>query len=131
MAHPFIEHVNLTVSDPDRTAALMQRIFGWRERWRGPARDNGTTVHVGSDTAYVALYAAPGGETADIPWAKGAPLNHVGIVVDDLDLVEARVVDAGMRPFSHGDYDPGRRFYFLDPDGIEYEVVSYNSPRRG
>ena len=21
--------------------------------------------------------------------------------------------------------DPGRRFYFLDPDGIEYEVVSY------
>ena len=28
-------------------------------------------------------------------------------------------------PFNHGDYDPGRRFYFLDPDGIEYEVISY------
>ncbi|HET9273212.1 MAG TPA: hypothetical protein VFO09_02990 [Methyloceanibacter sp.] len=20
---------------------------------------------------------------------------------------------------------PGRRFYFLDPDGIEYEIISY------
>jgi glyoxylase I family protein len=37
------------------------------------------------------------------------------------------VVEAGLTPFSHGDYDPGRRFYFLDPDGIEYEVVSYAS----
>jgi hypothetical protein len=30
-----------------------------------------------------------------------------------------------LRPFAHADYAPGRRFYFLDPDGIEYEVVSY------
>ena len=35
------------------------------------------------------------------------------------------VVAAGLTPFSHADYEPGRRFYFLDPDGIEYEVVSY------
>ena len=32
---------------------------------------------------------------------------------------------AGLKPFNHGDYDPGRRFYFLDPDGIEYEIISY------
>ena len=31
----------------------------------------------------------------------------------------------GLTPFSHGDYEPGRRFYFFDPDGIEYEVISY------
>ena len=42
-----------------------------------------------------------------------------------LDATEARVVAAGLVPFSHGDYAPGRRFYFLDPDGIEYEVISY------
>ena len=51
--------------------------------------------------------------------------NHVGIEVDDLDATEARVVAAGLKPFRHDNYDPGRRFYFLDPDGIEYEVVSY------
>ena len=32
---------------------------------------------------------------------------------------------AGLKPFGHDNYDPGRRFYFLDPNGIEYEVVSY------
>ena len=35
------------------------------------------------------------------------------------------MAEAGLEPFSHGDYEPGRRFYFLDPDGIEYEVISY------
>ena len=62
--------------------------------------------------------------TAD-DFAKGRPLNHIGVEVDDLDGTEARVVAAGLRPFSHDNYHPGHRFYFLDPDGIEYEVVSY------
>ena len=46
-------------------------------------------------------------------------------LIDDLDAVELRVKAAGLTPFSQSDYAPGRRFYFLDPDGIEYEVVSY------
>ncbi len=125
MAHPFIEHVNITVSDPDRSAALLSAIFGWHERWRGPARDGGRTIHLGSDRAYVALYTGPDGQHADARYPKGEPLNHLGIQVDDLDSVEARVRAAGLIPFSHGDYEPGRRFYFFDPDGIEYEVVSY------
>ena len=29
MTRPFIEHVNVTVSDPERSAALMAAIFGW------------------------------------------------------------------------------------------------------
>lgn len=129
MTHPFIEHVNLTVSDPDRTAGILSAIFGWHERWRGPARDGGRTIHLGSDTAYVALYAGPGSERVRYP--KGEPLNHVGVQVDDLERVETRVRAAGLTPFSHGDYEPGRRFYFLDPDGIEYEVVSYAPARSG
>ena len=61
----------------------------------------------------------------DRGWLKGVPLNHVGIQVEDLDAVEERVVAAGLVPFSHGDYEPGRRFYFMDWDGIEFEIVSY------
>ena len=125
MTHPFIEHVNLTVSDPDRTAAILSAIFGWHERWRGPAQGGGRTIHLGSDVAYVALYTGPDGTHADARYAKGEPLNHVGVQVDDLDAVELRVKAAGLTPFSQSDYAPGRRFYFLDPDGIEYEVVSY------
>ncbi|HEV7342217.1 MAG TPA: VOC family protein [Sphingopyxis sp.] len=125
MTHPFIEHVNVTVSDPDRSAALLAAIFGWRERWRGPAHNGGPVIHLGSDSAYVALYTGPDGEHRGVAHGKGAPLNHIGVQVDVLDAIETRVIAAGLVPHSHGDYEPGRRFYFFDPDGIEYEVVSY------
>jgi catechol 2,3-dioxygenase-like lactoylglutathione lyase family enzyme len=117
-----LEHVNVTVADPGAAAKLMGDIFGWKVRWEGPALAGGRTVHVGSDDCYLALYAPAGGGPR---FPKGQPLNHIGVEVDDLDAVEARVAAAGLTPFSHGDYHPGRRFYFLDPDGIEYEVVSY------
>ncbi|MBM3620675.1 MAG: VOC family protein [Alphaproteobacteria bacterium] len=125
MPGPRIEHVNITVTDPERTARLMESLFGWHVRWRGPARDGGRTVHVGDDGQYLALYTGRDARYTADDFAKGRPLNHVGVEVDDLDAVEARVVAAGLTPFSHDSYDPGRRFYFLDPDGIEYEVVSY------
>ncbi|MEZ5340555.1 MAG: hypothetical protein R2706_03650 [Acidimicrobiales bacterium] len=41
--------------------------------------------------------------------------------------MEARVIAAGFEPYNHGDYEPGRRFYFDDADAIEFEVVSYTS----
>lgn len=125
MAIPRIEHVNVTVSDPERAARLMESIFGWKVRWDGPSANGGRTIHVGSDDHYIALYAKPGGQEPGAPFSKGAPLNHIGVEVDELDATEARVVAAGLTPFSHGDYEPGRRFYFFDPDGIEYEVISY------
>lgn len=123
MAALRIEHVNVTVSDPEATATQLQEIFGWHVRWRGPSRGDGRTVHVGTADHYLALYAPPGGDARQYP--KGEPLNHVGIEVADLDAIEAKVVEAGFTPFSHGDYEPGRRFYFLDRDGIEFEVISY------
>jgi len=125
MPGPRIEHVNVTVSDPDRAARLMAALFGWHVRWQGPARDGGRTIHVGSDDHYIALYTGRGATYTADDFAKGQPLNHIGVEVEDLAAAEARVVAAGLRPFGHDTYDPGRRFYFLDPDGIEYEVVSY------
>ncbi|HLJ05945.1 MAG TPA: VOC family protein [Acetobacteraceae bacterium] len=118
-----IEHVNVTVADPARTSALMEALFGWRVRWSGPAQNGGHTIHVGTNEHYVALYTPTTQVTGQ--FAKGKPLNHIGIEVDDLEAIEARVVAAGLTPFNHADYEPGRRFYFLDPDGIEYEIVSY------
>ena len=126
MASARIEHVNLTVSDPERAARLMQHVFGWDIRWQGPASMGGRTVHVGSEHGYIALYSGPNEAQAAERFAKGRPLNHVGVEVEQLDAVEARVIEAGLTPFSHGDYEPGRRFYFLDHDGIEFEVVSYS-----
>jgi predicted enzyme related to lactoylglutathione lyase len=120
-----VEHVNITVSDIDRTAGMLMEVFGWRIRWRGPAASGGSTVHVGEDDTYLAVYMAPGAARAQRTHEKGAPLNHVGVVVDDLDATERRVKAVGFKTFNHGDYEPGRRFYFFDEDGIEFEVLSY------
>jgi catechol 2,3-dioxygenase-like lactoylglutathione lyase family enzyme len=121
-----LEHANLTVSDPDRSAALLARLCGWHERWRGPAQGSlahpGFTIHCGSDDQYVALYS---NGSAPRRHAKGAPLNHLGLLVGDIGEAEVVVCEAGLEPFGHGDYDPGRRFYFFDWDGIEFEVVRY------
>ena len=125
MALPRIEHVNVTVSDPERAARLMESVFGWKVRWQGPSMAGGRTIHVGTDEHYVAVYTDPRRTYSGQDFTKGRPLNHIGVEVDALDETEARVIAAGLIPFSHGDYEPGRRFYFLDPDGIEYEVVSY------
>ena len=82
-------------------------------------------MHVGTDDQYLAVYSDPKRSYTSQDFIKGRPLNHVGVEVEDLDATEAKVVEAGLVPFSHGNYSPGRRFYFLDPDGTEYEVVSY------
>ena len=120
-----IEHVNVTVADAERSAELFTRLFGWSVRWAGPAMSGGHTVHVGDTDHYLAFYSPPPGKDGEPGWPKGMPLNHVGIQVDDLAEIERRVVEAGLEPFGHGDYEPGRRFYFMDWDGIEFEIVSY------
>jgi glyoxylase I family protein len=125
MAHNFIEHVNITVSNPEKSAAMLIDLFDWHIRWKGPAQKGGETIHVGNDQFYLAVYALTLDGVDVLHHKKGAPLNHIGIVVDDLDAVERRVLARGLTPYSHDDYEPGRRFYFFDPDGVEFEIVSY------
>ena len=122
MAQAFIEHVNLTVSNIERSARLFETLCGWRRRWRGPSQMGGETIHVGSATGYLALYTDGADHAGQ---SKGRPLNHVGLLVDDLAAAELVVRSHGLETFGHGDYEPGRRFYFFDWDGIEFEVVSY------
>ena len=92
---------------------------------------NGYTVHVGTWRSYLALYdggkpAQPDENTAG---QAQAGLNHIALVVDDLEAVEKRLIAEGLEPHTYGDYEPGRRFYFHDDDGVEYEVVSYVSQK--
>lgn len=127
MATGTLEHANFTVRDPHRTAQLLGRLFGWQVRWEGKAMSGGYTVHVGTPDSYLALYSVAPGQQGSEPVQGQATgrLNHIGILVDDLDAAEREVAAAGFTPFNHGDYEPGRRFYFLDADGIEFEIVSY------
>lgn len=121
-----LEHVNITVSDPQSTAKLLCELFGWSVRWEGSAINDGYTVHVGTQEQYLAVYGRSDNPAeATDSYATSGSLNHVGVLVDDLDRVEQKVIAAGFRPYHHGNYEPGRRFYFRDRDRIEFEVISY------
>lgn len=126
MKNGLLEHVNVTVADAKKTADMLIKLFDWKIRWQGPSMNDGFTVHVGTDDMYVALYTPKqldGGECCKSD--RRASLNHIGIQVEDLNAVEARVIKAGYKPYNHGTYDPGKRFYFDDENDIEFEVVSY------
>ena len=123
MPKGYLEHANISVTDPERSAALLIDLLGWHERWRGPSLNDGHTIHVGSEVDYLAIYT---GSHVKGDFTKGYPLNHIAFVVDDLDAAEAVVKRHGLEPFNHADYDPGRRFYFFDWDGIEFELVNYD-----
>ena len=122
-----LEHTNYTVSDIDATAKWMCDLFDWHIRWSGASLDNGRTIHVGTDTHYLALYS-PGtpDKATDNNYKTIGGLNHIAVTVDDIEKMETRVKDAGFKPVNHGDYEPGKRFYFHDHDNIEYEVVAYD-----
>lgn len=130
-----LEHVNVTVKDPKQAAAVLVKLFGWKIRWQGKAKSGGFTVHVGSAGSYLALYSPPSDTEERLePGHVRGGLNHIAVVVDDLNEAVARIKAAGFEPMNHGDYTPGRRFYFYDGDGIEFEVVSYRqalSPMEG
>ncbi|MFQ1700897.1 VOC family protein [Loktanella agnita] len=126
-----LEHVNITVADPKKTAARLSELFGWHTRWEGSAMGGaGYTVHVGSDDSYVAVYSGSDPDQtvprSDASYATRGALNHIGVVVEDIDATEKKVREMGYDPHSHADYEPGRRFYFYDEDGVEFEVVCYD-----
>ncbi len=126
MTPAILEHANITVTDPEKTARLLCTLFDWKIRWQGKAIHGGQTIHVGEKNSYLAVYRGPG-DLPDQPasyFVRGG-LNHVAVIVDDLEETEQRVRAAGLTPTNHADYEPGRRFYFHDHDRIEYEVVCY------
>ncbi|HHI70536.1 MAG TPA: VOC family protein [Rhodobacteraceae bacterium] len=125
MSEIYLEHVNITVRDPKETAALYCKLFGWKIRWQGDAKSGGHTIHVGGKNSYVALYTKGDYAPAPDSYSHIGGINHIAVIVDDLDAMEERVRAAGCEIHSHADYEPGRRFYFNDPDAVEVEVVSY------
>lgn len=122
----FLEHVNLSVADLDRSIDFYRRALALRLRWRGTTRTGQEAAHVGDDRSYVALFQA--GPEASSPVSSDyldVGINHFGLVVHDLDRARERLEAVGVTPHHSTEEPPGRRLYFFDPDGIEVELVDY------
>jgi len=123
-----LEHVNLTVRDLERSIDFYRSLLGGRLRWRGQNSAGRAAAHVGTETSYLAMFQASE-NTISEPLPKldsAAPgYNHLGFVVEDMDAVIGRLRALGVEPKSDEKYDPGRHVYFIDPDGVEVELVEY------
>lgn len=120
----FIEHVNLTVSNLPRSLKFYRRLFGWDVRWQGTTTGGTPAAHLGDERCYIALFEAPKPGRWAIDY-EAVGFNHFGVVVDDLDAMTRRLDELGAEHGLEQDYEPGRRVYFIDPDGIEVELVQY------
>lgn len=126
----FLEHVNLTVRDLDRSIDYYCKLLGLQVRWEGKALSERGTVraaHVGGERCYLALFEAEEPERAVSDYGH-AGMNHFGLVVADLQATRERAVALGTPPHLDADYEPGKRFYICDPDGIELELVESPQP---
>jgi catechol 2,3-dioxygenase-like lactoylglutathione lyase family enzyme len=119
-----LEHVNLTVSDLDRSIAFYCDLLDLSVRWKGPIGEGRLGAHVGDERCYLALFQAAAPGRVDLDYDRPG-LNHFGFVVENLDDARRRVEQLGATVHHEADYDPGRRIYFLDPDGHEVELVEY------
>ena len=124
-----LEHANITVQDVDAAIAFLLCVdpdftilhdsgTGGDHRW----------VHLGTTHGYFAL------ETPHDPQASPEHrrryhdfgVNHIGLVVDDVDAVAQRLQAADYPETYVADPHPTRiRRYFQDPSGMEWELVQY------
>ena len=81
----FLEHVNLTVSNVERSAGFYCDLLGLQVRWKGTTGDGTPAAHVGDDRSYLALFqsAEPGRAPSDYTVVG---LNHFGFVVKDIQI---------------------------------------------
>jgi len=100
-------------------------LFGFDVRWRGKTSRGTDAAHVGTDRHYIALFGADQAGRCRQDYAE-VGINHFGFVVEDLEAAKSRLKALGVEPHSEQDYEPGRRLYFVDPDGIEVELVEYD-----
>ena len=126
-----LEHINLVVSDLDKTLAFYQAAFphwtvrgGGSGEWYGKPRK---WVHFGDDYQYIALSDHGEGENRNNE-AFSVGMAHFAYVVNDVDGVTKRLLEAGFDIAHDGSPDPYRKnIYFMDPAGFEVEFVEYLS----
>ncbi|MEZ9057098.1 VOC family protein [Vibrio pelagius] len=121
----YVEHANITVSNIDDAVQFIQTaIPEFKERHRG--QTNYRWCHIGTDDSYIALQEVVARKQTDRSPYLDVGINHIGIVVDDVDRVEKRLLAAGYEQNDIGEDNPFRkRVYFYDASGVEWEFIEY------
>lgn len=123
-----LEHANLHVNNVDAVLGFLSAAFpSFYIRHDSGRDDNERWVHFGDEHTYLAIYQAtkPAGEAWQ-PYSGRPGLNHLGFVVEDVQALRQRLLDAGYKETTIANDHPARkRIYFNDPEGNDWEFLQY------
>jgi catechol 2,3-dioxygenase-like lactoylglutathione lyase family enzyme len=116
-----IEHANISVSDIDKAVRFITTALPEFYIRGGDKSGRGEWIHVGTDETYISFAHRP-----DTTPGQGLRVNHIGIVVDDIDGVISRLESAGYKQnYTPEESQWRRRYYFGDDDGLQWEFIEY------
>ena len=104
-----LDYIELPGPDIPATKRFYGATFGWTFTDYGPD-------YVG----FQSPDGRAGGFNAELKVAEGGPL--VVLYANDLDSMDAKIVEAGAEIINRHDFPGGRRFHFRDPNGNEIAV---------
>jgi len=122
-----ISHLDLTVSDVERSAQWYSDVFGLKKLGGATLDNRSTVVLVHPETGLVVglvQHHEPVGDAFD---ERHAGLDHVGFAVSEraeLDQWEARFTELGVEhsPVTDSPSGLGTALVFRDPDNIQLEM---------
>jgi len=124
-----LEHVFISVRDAGTSLAFYGKVFPeWVVRWEGTTMEGERWIHFGpkgpGQPGYLSLHEDRGARAPDAPYMSHR-IQHVGFAHPDVEGLKARLAKEGIHPDPDERADDGkyRRYYFVDPDGIELEFV--------
>jgi glyoxylase I family protein len=123
------EHVGLNVLDPVQMAQWYVDNMGMKVVREGPPPSNARFLADRDGNMMLELYTNPPGAVPD--YASMDPLLlHVAFMVDDVDVVRARLINAGATPVGEAVAGPtGDRIAVLrDPWGLAIQFVRRADP---
>ncbi len=127
----YLEHANITVGDLNKAIHFFTTAFPhFKVRGGGGGNGERKWLHLGEDETYVALNEAAKDQPQALQNYVTKGLNHLGFVVDDVEAIAERLLNAGYKRNYGKQIQQFRiRDYFLDDDGNEYEFVQYLSDK--
>ncbi len=122
-----IEHINITVANIDKSCDYYYQLFGFEKSWEGTAfaeKGNVRACHVKKGDIYLSFFEAEEMGSYQSNYGING-INHFALEVESLLPYREKLKHLNIKIHIDENYEPGKRIYFFDLNGVEIELVEY------